>query len=171
MNDYLNRLLKWIDYNRYKVGAIVLTIAIVAFLGCQPKSTGLDGAQVTQAEFQQQIIEKEKSLNDRVAEYNALGVVLENEVTATNQKITATNADFKAQIEFRQKILNFAGGLLTQVFTGQPIDIVGTITSAVLIGGTLLGLGATGDNIRKDKVIINKDQRIAALTGTAPSVA
>ena len=158
MGDWLHKVLQWADYNRYKVVGVALAIGVSSWLiGCEVMSDSLlrEGEKVTYNQYQLEIIKGEKDFNDRVAAYEAEGVKLQAEIDAFNKSIEQTDADFAKQYEFRQKAIEFTGGLVGAALTGNPIDALQAVSTAGSLLLMLGGVGAIADKRRADVVIKN----------------
>ena len=161
MKDYLHTILQWIDYNRYKVLGVVLAIAITGWLyGCEPKETSLidPGKQVTYEQFQLEVVAETTGLNKKLADYETMGVKLQEDVNAFNAVVVQTEDNFAKQYEFRQKVIEFTGGIVTSALSGNPINIADTVATGITLLALLGGTGAYADKRRTDVVLKNLKQ-------------
>ena len=157
MSDWLHKVLQWADYNRYKVLACVLATGLVGWLhGCEPTSTSLlnPAEKVNYDQFQQETITGAQLLNQKIADYEAAGVKLQQEADAFQQKTTLTEADFAKQFESRKSIVETSAGLIGALASGNPVNIAETVSSLAAIYLTFMGVGAIGDKRRADVKIL-----------------
>lgn len=157
MKDWLHSILQWVDYNRYKVVAFVLAVALIGWLhGCEPQTSSIlrPGESIDYQGLQQEVVTGTTSLNKRVADYNAMGEALQQDIEAFNQKATLAEADLKQQFELREAVIQTSAGLIGSLATGNPINIADTIASAATILLTFFGAGAIADKRRADVKIL-----------------
>ena len=84
----------------------------------------------------------------------ALVAAYNEEVNAFNVQVQAGNEDLDQQDEFRSNILETVGSVAIQAAEGG-LNPVSLIPIAVGLFGGALGLGASADSLRKNKVIKN----------------
>lgn len=126
--DWLHKLLKWLDYNRWTVIAgimfIVLFAGIATTVGCQSRTLGLipsqDGevVKVDRMEFNQQVITVQKDVAVKKATLDAQATAYNEEVKEINAKIEAGLSDLDKQDEFKQQLLDTVGTVATQAASG-----------------------------------------------------
>ena len=160
--DYLHRLLKWVDHNRYTVLGVILAIGISVWLiGCQPETTStLDPTQdVTASGLQREIQTKQQEFNQEAADLMVAASKLEAEsrqheadIDNYNQTVEAAIEDLQRQQEQRREVIRYLGGLGTSIAEGtvNPASLIGGVTQLLLLG---LAGGVGADNLRKGKVI------------------
>ena len=135
--DFLNKLLKVADHDRWKVIGLLLGIlAAVAIVGCQPTTGSVlnPGEKVARAELASE------------------AATLKAQAEANVAKIEAGFADLDKQAEFRADVINTLGGLATAAAEGTISPTAGI---ASIVNLALLGLAGGGiiDGRRKDKLI------------------
>ena len=161
--DWLDKILKWIDYNRYLVISLVLfailTGAIIGAVGCSSTIPGLIAdpstgvtAKVDRDEFANQVILVEKDFAVQRIQLDASVASFNEEVTAFNAKVEAGYADLDRQDAFRQEIVNTVSLVAASAAEGT-LNPISLIPIGIGILGGALGLGAGLDNRRKDQVI------------------
>jgi hypothetical protein len=160
--DFLHRILKWVDHNRFTVLGVLLSIGLSVWLvGCQPETTStLDPSKnVTAPELQQEIQIKQAQFNERAAQLEIAASKLEAEsrlmeadAETYNEAATAAVADLQKQEEQRKEVIRYLGGLGTAIAEGtvNPASLIGGVTQLLLLG---LAGGIGADNIRKGVVI------------------
>ena len=152
--DVWHGLLNWVDHNRWKILGIVLTVGLIfGMTSCEPSAAGLKGEKVTPAEFRFEVIQADKDISARIADYEAAGKALQAEVEALNQQIAETEDSFERQLEFKEKFIEIAGGIATSLVTGGTVDLASVVMSSLALLGILGGAGAIADSKRKDRVI------------------
>ena len=161
--DVLNKLLKWLDHNRYLVLSLLLFAVclgwVVGMVGCQSQTAGLlppaggeAVVKVDRSEFNRQAATVEKDLSIQRVNLDAEVAAFNREVDAFNQRVESGLEELDKQDEFRQQILDTVGLVASQAAEGSlnPVSLIPL--SIGLLGGAL-GLGAAADNRRKDRVI------------------
>jgi len=154
--DLLNRVLKWVDHNRWTAIAacIILVLGITTFgtIGCKSTTMGFSGVKVDRATFAREVVNENKNfivakieLDKAIEAYNA-------DVLAHNELVESGVADLDEQDAIKAQILTTAGEILGEVAAGtlNPASLIPTGIGAI---GLLLGGGVYADNRRKDKVI------------------
>ncbi len=137
--DYLHKVLKWVDHNRYKAFVLVVVVAVSVWLvGCEPMTSSVvDGRPVAEVAFETEVATKQA----------------EHKVFLSKTKIG--RADLQKQREVRQEAFDVLGGVVTAAATGTltPQNAVG---SAITMLG-LIGIGAIADKRRLDKKVEKKE--------------
>ena len=141
--DMLNKVFKVLDHNRYLVITLTIALAVNSWLfamGSKTSSLIHEGQKVNRVQL-------EGELGLKTAELNA-------QIEAFNARVEAAVADLDEQDRIKAEIVEFTGGLVTQIASGGSFGLVETATTLLGIGG-ILGLGgAMVDNRRKDKKIV-----------------
>ncbi len=164
--DILHSMLKWLDYNRGLVAALVLGVIASAWLvGCDVKTGSIldPTRQVTPSQLDREITTLQGQMDKRASAIKTMEAEYNADVTAANQNIVAANADLDAQEALRLKLIEIAGGIGTAVASGG-------FTAPAAIGSVvqLLTLLATGGLVIDNR---RKDRRIAATAATASATA
>jgi len=168
MNDLLHKLLNFVDHYRYTVIGLILCGLVltgsVTFLGCQSRTMGLlpaaDGSYpaVTRPELERQAIDVKLNLDQKRAAAQLAIEAYNQEVAAINSRIQAGVADLDRQDEIKAEVFaavsEIGGQLLSGNLTGAGLATAGLGLLGVV--GTILGIGATADSQRKDRVIAAK---------------
>lgn len=163
-NDVVHKILNWLDHNRYTVAAVLVFIVtmgiVIGLTGCQSQTAGLtlaaDGtaATVSRSEFERQALAGEKDLAVRRIELDGMVAAFNEEVKAFNERVQAGLEELARQDAFKTELLDTIGVVAVGAAEGtlNPASLVPI--GIGLLGGAL-GLGASADNRRKDKVITN----------------
>ena len=135
--DVLDKMLKWISYNRYKALALLLAVLASGWLiGCQPKVISpLTGekvdhlileAQVTQA--QADFTGQRAQLDTEIAAYNA-------RVEAFTQQSEQAQEELARQYKLRENVINTLGEFAVGALAGNlnPVNAVGTVSLLVVL--------------------------------------
>lgn len=167
-DDWIHRLAKWADYNRWTVIGVTLAIVMVAslgiFQGCESTTIGFKGEKVTRDAFVIESMGAERTLGDQKADIDAAIAKHNESVKAYNAMVDAGTADLDRQDEYRAELLTTLGSVATAAAAGG-FNPVALIPIAVGLLGTLYGVGKKADNIRKDTVIT--ELKIPTTTPTA----
>ena len=157
--DYLHKSLKWIDYNRYKVIAlIILAMILITGIGCESLTASLtdpavkiDRQQLSSeiAIAESSMVKRKIQLDAAVAEYNA-------DVDVMNKQIDAAVAEIDRQDQIKAELFDIGGSLITGWAAGGGVPTDAIVGTALTVGGLLFGLGSAADSRRKDKVIESK---------------
>ena len=158
MKEFLLIVLKWIDHNRWLVGALVIVVGMtITSFGCQPKTDDPfnPGQKVGRAE-----------LGARAAaflvEVQAEQAFLEAKVEAMKPALGAAYDELERQETMIQTAIDAIGGLATTA--------AGPYAPLVTTGLGILALGFGVDNRRKDRVILEKKTEIALARTVTPTV-
>ena len=161
-NDALHNVLKWLDHNRYTVASVVIFILtmgiVIGLTGCEAQTMGLaaatDGSvqEVSRTEFERQALVGEKDFAVRRIELDGLVAAFNEEVKAFNERVQAGLDDLSRQDAFKQELLDTIGVVAIGATEGTLNPAALVPIGIGLLGGAL-GLGASADNRRKDKVI------------------
>ena len=161
-NDALHNVLKWLDHNRYTVASVVIFILtmgiVIGLTGCEAQTMGLaaatDGSvqEVSRTEFERQALVGEKDFAVRRIELDGLVAAFNEEVKAFNERVQAGLDDLARQDAFKQELLDTIGVVAIGATEGTLNPAALVPIGIGLLGGAL-GLGASADNRRKDKVI------------------
>lgn len=161
-NDALHNVLKWLDHNRYTVASVVIFILtmgiVIGLTGCEAQTAGLaataDGSvqEVSRTEFERQALVGEKDFAVRRIELDGLVAAFNEEVKAFNERVQAGLNDLSRQDAFKQELLDTIGVVAIGATEGTLNPAALVPIGIGLLGGAL-GLGASADNRRKDKVI------------------
>ena len=98
--DILHSMLKWLDYNRGLVAALVLGVIASAWLvGCDVKTGSIldPTRQVTPSQLDREITTLQGQMDKRASAIKTMEAEYNADVTAANQNIVAANADLDAQ--------------------------------------------------------------------------
>ena len=145
MPDYTNRVLKWIDHNRWlTIATLTLAAGVGVQSGCE-STTLFHGEKVTRPQLESQIITESAAIKAAYAQLDAQAAAL-----AEQGKLA--KADLDAQDAKNQAILSTLGNLALSAATGGATTPT-LVTGGVTLASILLGGGALIDNRRKDKVI------------------
>lgn len=158
--NWLDKIFKAVDHYRWTFISLLLGVATIgiggASVGCESKTFSLlvPDKQITRTQLQIEVIEGKATLD---GEAKAIEVALAShnaKVTAFNAKAEAAEADLDRKDEIRAQLLESIGAVATQAATGafNPVSLI-----PMALGGLslALGLGASADNRRKDKIIAN----------------
>ncbi len=133
--DIVNKILKWIDHYRYTalslVIIVIMAVGVITTIGCVSKTTGLDGNKVDRLTFTSQV---------------------EAQVAVLEAKATAGFANLDQQDLIKARLFEVTNQLVTKAASGET-NPIGYILLALTGAGTVLGVGSSLDNGRKDKVI------------------
>ena len=157
MTDVWHKLMKFLDYERWKViGFVTAMIIGFSIVGCDLKiSNPYDpqGDKINATEFRLLSTNAEVSLKQELAEYDAWGITLQAKATAHDQNTQAGKEEFVEKQEFQVKVINFIGGLATTLLTGGTANPASIITSLITLAAVGTGLGAIKDKRNGNKVI------------------
>ena len=156
--DVLHKLLGFVDHERWKVLGFVLALCLLlGFVGCEitMPSIGATEEQVTEEVFEMEVIATERTLSNKLTEYEALGKKLDAEVVEYNAQVEFGRAGFERKVEFRRKFINLAGGAALSLITGQPLEVASVASSFLTLMSIGIGIGAVADSKRKDMVLKN----------------
>ena len=154
--DMMHKVTNWIDHNRYKFLAIIVTVALLAVaVGCESMTPSVKDptVQVTRQQLAAETIQIQSGLTKRKAELDAAIAIYNADVQASDKLIAAAVEELDRQDQIKAELLNLAGAVITGWAggTGPPTAaIVGTGLTAF---GMLFGIGSAADGRRKDKVI------------------
>jgi len=202
--DVLNKVLTWVDHNRYLAMAMVIVaVIVVSMVGCKPITAGLvSGEPVTRPQFEaeatvaQQQLEVQRAAVEKAqtdvearaaakaievnAQIERLKAQATQEVSADRAGVVQDAAAYNAAVvSFQERLSGGYDDLEAQeaqrvalARLGEQVvqdAVSGTLTPTgmVSMGVTflgLLGLGVTGDNIRKDRRITTLETKAAAQT-------
>jgi len=153
--DYLHKILKWIDYNRYKVLALVVVAGIMVYgIGCDSMTASpvKPDRKVTRPQFEAEALQVWTELQAEAIEIQAMLDKHNAKVEAHNQAIDAGRDDLDRQDQIKAKLFELGSSIVTGWASGgvPTASLVGTGITAL---GVLFGTGAVLDSKRKDKVI------------------
>lgn len=164
--DIVHKVLKWLDYNRYKALAIMMIGIIMIYgLACRSTTASLqDPAKkvdlaVFTAQARQEAAEMAQQRADLIAQietFNAKAAQLE-------AAIAAGFDDLADQERIKAELFNLTGSVVTELISGNPTSpaaIIGTVLTAL---GLLGGFGALADSKRKDEIISQQKDRLAVI--------
>ena len=155
MQDFLHKMLKFVDYERYKVLAIVVLMAFMVWgSSCESETVSLldPAVEVSRTAFQIEAVTAAGSLeSDKAAAMLAVEEV-NARILTLNKLVEQGLADLQKQDEIKAQLFEITGSVVTQWATGGvPVEaLVGT---ALTGGGLLLGIGAIGDKRRADALL------------------
>jgi len=133
----MNKIWKIIDHNRYLVIAGALIAALVVYSGCASRTLSIvtpkadAGILVTRVELQREVTD------------------IRSAAEAAEKRLEVAVADLDMQDEQRRQILGTVGTLVNMAVPAAA-PLAGPVLGSM---GVLLGLGAGGDNLRKNRVI------------------
>jgi hypothetical protein len=130
MNDGWHKFTNWMDHNRGILVSIIITASTAAWLtACESVTASPTGSGVQ-------------------VDWIQLGA----EVDTFAARVTAAEADLRAQDALKSKFVEISSGLATSILQGtfNPTQL---ITSLVTIAGVTGSAGLAFDNRRKNKVI------------------
>lgn len=153
--DALHLALNWLSNNRWTVALVILACLVAgSTIACQPTTASLvkPTTKVTPAELDREIADLQASFDKRTNDLQRLEADLLCDLTATNAKAEAAQADLQRQVDQRKAAMQWLGGLGNIVATGAfPGSAIAGSVASLLLAGLSIGLGA--DNIRKSRVI------------------
>lgn len=165
MNDYINRVLKWIDYNRYTVIAAVLAIILSVYvIGCEAAGS-FRGEKVTVDQLDQLVNAEKVKLDADHDDWVAQGQRIQRGYESLASDTTAAVDQIEANQALIDKAVTDAGSLITGAATGNPASAAQLVGLGLGWLG-LLGAGANRDKRRTDKVLAKVKQ---ANGGTLPT--
>lgn len=152
MPDYLNKFLKWIDYNRYTVGSLILAAALTVYVvGCD--ATGnFRGEEVTIGQLDQLVSAEKAELDTAHAAWVLDGQAIERGYDRLATDTTSTVAEIEANQALIDKAVQDAGSLITGAVTGNPADAAQLVGLGLGWLG-LFGAGKAADKKRTDSVL------------------
>jgi hypothetical protein len=156
MNDQLHKLLKAIDYNRFKVLGVLLAVVLVTVVAsCQSKTISIkDGmSKVTRQQLKFEIIDAEAGMAEQLAWMEASQLSYNLTFERHNAKIEAGLLDLDKQDKFRADLLQLGGGLAMTAMSGNPISAAAVVSSLLALSGIGVAVGSVADGRRKDNVI------------------
>lgn len=154
----MTSVLKWINYHRYSVAALALTIFLVGCGGfLQPKATSpISGQKVTKDELSGEAVAAAAKLKGDVAkieaEIKAFNDQKQGEISALGSQAEATQAKLDAAVknlDAQQAAIDKA----LEVVSGLVQTVPGPWSAVLGIGLGLATAGVTLDNRRKNGVI------------------
>jgi hypothetical protein len=160
MKDVWHDFTKFVDHYRYTFIALLIAVfligSMIAAIGCQSQVAGLTSPEkVTRTELDVQALAVTQSLDAERAQLEAAFTVFNAKVASKqeeyNMKVASLEQQDKLRADVFTGIVGIGQGLMTQTMTVPEAAFAG-----VGILGALFGVGATLDNKRKDKVIIDK---------------
>lgn len=148
VNDIWHNITKFLDHERGKILGALLGIALAFIpLACESTTTLYDGQVVTRPQLEQIAITERQQIEYDMA-------VLEGRIAAYNEMLEVAEADLDAKDAKKQELLNFVGGTLGQVASGQAINPLALATTALTTGlFGLFGGHSLVDSRRKNKRI------------------
>lgn len=157
MKDFVHRVFKIADHNRYSV---VMTVAVImaltalfATVGCASKTTSLrSGEKIDKNAFHRETIAVEADLAIEQTELEAALAAHNEKVAAHNARVQAGLDDLARQDELKARIVNAVGIIASDAMEGG-VNPAGLIPLAMGIIGAGAAIGTTADNRRKDAVI------------------
>ena len=191
-DDWLHKLLKWIDYNRNTVLGAIIVAAMAAIalpvLSCSPKTLSIiperagKGERVTEVELQHEISavketldNKRAALAQKKAGYEAEVQKLAADRSAEVKKLTD---NYNAEVAATTEKTDIAAADLESQYERQQM-VLDTFNAAFTslappqyagIAGALFGIGASvlgimrhRDALRKDTQIAGRDDKIKQL--------
>jgi len=169
--DLWHTITDTLDHYRYTILGVLIAVGMVfAGVSCQSQTASLvePARQVTRPVFEAEAAAQGTSLTQRRIGLEAEVAKLNAAVEVFNSQAELGRGELDRQDAVRAELFDIAGGVVTQITTGQPTSasLVGTGITAL---GLLLGLGAAADSRRKDKVIEKVKNGTAAtvtVTGT-----
>lgn len=149
--DIWHSITKFFDHERGKVIGTLVGVALAFIpLACESTTdiyTGGESRTVTRSQLEQ------FATNER-QELLYLQAQLEARITTYNEMLEVAEADLDAKDAKKQELLNFVGGTLGQVASGQAINPLALATTALTTGlFGLFGGHSLVDSRRKNKRI------------------
>lgn len=158
--DVLHKITNWVDHNRYKALAIIITVAVLVIaIGCESQTASIVTPErtVTRDQLAVESVTVQADLAFRKAEIDKLVAMYNADIEKTNQLIDQAVADLDRQDEIRAELFELGGSVITGwAAGGVPTEaLIGTGLTAFSI---LFGIGSAADGMRKDKVIAAKSE-------------
>lgn len=146
--DILHKLLKVIDYERYKIiGLILAVVIVVAVNSCQVRLVSpLSGQKVNQQRFNIEVIQEK----DRI---EAIIAKADSDLQALLANAEITNAEFAKWQQVKDGLFKTASGVVTTFVSGGTINAAQVAASIVGLGGLAAATGGVLDANRKNKII------------------
>ena len=173
--DILSKTLKWFDHNRYTAILLLCFVAVVGgvfgTVGCQSSTLSFSGDEkVTRHEFTIEANQANADFDKHAVELQAAIEKHNADVNAFNARVNLGLDDLQQQDEIRQQVLTSLSVVATDVAAGafNPASLILPGVGAL---GLALGIGASADNRRKDKVITQiKAAQTIGPRASAPAV-
>ena len=153
--DAWHWLLGKLDYGRgVALMLLVAVIAVVGFVGCEPKTQSLVDPEkvVTIAQLDRESILVQLGLDEQAAIIQQMTLRYNAEVASKQRALEVAEADIVLQQQKRAKLIEYIAGIGTAVAQGglNPAALIG---SAAQLGLLAFGIGTAFDNRRKNKLI------------------
>ncbi len=158
MKDWWHVITNFIDYDRYKVLAVITVLLLVMVgVSCEAETSSLRDPQVKvgRAGFQIEVLTLLTELeSERLAALQFVEQV-NAKISAHNVMVETGIADLDQQDEVKAELFEIVGSVATQWASGgvPTAAIVGTVLTA---GSMLLGFGAHADKRRADKELAKR---------------
>lgn len=164
--DIVHTVLKWLDYNRYKVIALLVIASVMVWgLGCQSETASLTdpGQKVPYSVFTAQAAQEAAKLQGERAQLMAQVEAFNAQAEALQARITAGAEDLANQEKIKADLFNMAAGVITQAAGGEPITAAGIIGTGLAALALVGGFGALADGSRKDKLLEETKARLTTI--------
>lgn len=157
MPDYINRFLKWIDYNRYTVATALLAVALSVYvLGCEATGS-FRGETVTASQLDQLVSAERHDLDAAHDAWVLDGQAIQRGYESLSEDATSAVEDINANQQIIDKAIEDAGTLITSAVMGDPASAAQLVGLGLGWVG-LLGAGKAGDKRRTDGILAKVKQ-------------
>lgn len=154
MTDWLHKLFKAIDYNRFLAAGVVASLALVVFLaaGCESLTPSLvtPTTKVSRVVYLQEAVQLKSGLETEKAEVQVAVGIVNGKIQALNEMVDIGLADLQRQDEVKAKLLEFAGITTDQLL---PASAKGFLAPLLGLFGIVYGASKAADKRRTDKVL------------------
>lgn len=153
--DYFHTVTKWIDCNRYKFVALILTVVLVATaVGCESQTASImdPAVRVNRQQLSVETVRVQADLSKDRAQLDATIAIYNADIEATNKLIADAAADLDRQDQVKAELLDLAGSIVTD-WSGGGVPTAAIVGTGLTAFGLLFGIGSAADSRRKDKVI------------------
>ncbi len=156
--DILHTFLKWVSYNRWLAGAMVLVMAVLIFpaVSCSMASktfSPFSREMVTRNVLDLETADAKVDLDKQRANIERATATLNANVRAHNSKLAVSTGDLDRQDEQKQAIIDVAATVAMTAASGafNPASLIPIAFG--MLGGAY-GIGKKKDGNRKDETIV-----------------